>query len=176
MKTRATFLWIIGLLFITSFSYSQSKVGHINTSDLIKLLPDYKTASTTLQTFSTELQDQIDVLVEEYTKKVESYKTLDPTTSDVVRKDKETEIMQLEDRIKAFQEEAENSALAKQKELMNPILDKVETAIKEVAEEKGYNYILDTSSGIVLYFDESDDITIYVKKKLGVETTTKTEE
>jgi len=41
---------------------------------------------------------------------------------------------------------------------------------KDVAKENGYTYIFDTSPGIgvVLYADESTDVTALVKAKLGM--------
>jgi Skp family chaperone for outer membrane proteins len=37
-----------------------------------------------------------------------------------------------------------------------------------VAKEKGYDYILDTGLGMVLYASDSEDILPLVKKKLGL--------
>jgi Skp family chaperone for outer membrane proteins len=51
---------------------------------------------------------------------------------------------------------------------MQPILDKVNAAIKAVAEEHGYQFIFDAQSGVILYADESADITALVKAKLNM--------
>ena len=45
---------------------------------------------------------------------------------------------------------------------------KVNQAIKDIAAEDGYTYIFDTSLGIILYADESTDLTEKVKSRLGI--------
>ena len=56
----------------------------------------------------------------------------------------------------------------KEKELLQPIIDRAKQAIAEVAKENGYTYIFDTSAGTLLYQQDSDDILALVKKKLGL--------
>ena len=165
---KNVFLVTLILTSLTSFGQN-SRVGHINTSKLLAILPEVETAKKQLEAFQTELETQIDVLVTEYRKKIEAYDEMSPNWTSTVKKDKEREIMQLEERIKVFQEEATNELSEKEKELLQPILDKVKAAVEEVAKEKGFDYILDTSAGSVLYSKDTDDITPYVKKKLGLE-------
>jgi outer membrane protein len=59
----------------------------------------------------------------------------------------------------------------KQQTLFQPIFDKAQDAIKIVAQENGFKYILDVSQGYVLYFpdEESYDILSLVKAKLGIQ-------
>lgn len=161
---------IIGLLVFLSIQVSAqgSKIAHINTSELLLILPEVTTAKATLEKYKVELEGQVDVLVTEYRKLVEEYQALSKDVSTLIKTDKETQIVQLEDRIKKFQEEASSELAEKEKELLKPILDKVEAAIKEVAKEKSYDYVLDTAGGVVLFSTESNDITALVKKKLGV--------
>ncbi|MBO4739992.1 MAG: OmpH family outer membrane protein, partial [Bacteroidales bacterium] len=56
----------------------------------------------------------------------------------------------------------------KQMELLQPIKDRVEKAIAEVAKENGYSYVFDSGLGVLLYQDESDNIFELVKKKIGI--------
>jgi outer membrane protein len=56
----------------------------------------------------------------------------------------------------------------KRKELLQPILDKAEKAIKDVAKEKGYDYVFDTSTGAVLVTKDADNLLPLVKTKLGI--------
>jgi outer membrane protein len=144
------------------------KIGHINSSDILKLMPEVIAAQGALEKFSKELQNQSDILVAEYQKKTDEYQALPPTTSDILKKDKETEIVQLEQRIKKFQEDAQGEVSKKQAELLEPIMKKLQDVIKEVAKEKGYDYILDTSTGSVVFQNEAYDISSFVKKKLNI--------
>ncbi len=56
----------------------------------------------------------------------------------------------------------------KQAEGMKPILEKVNTAIEAVAKEGGFQYIFDTQAGVILYADESADVTSLVKAKIDM--------
>jgi outer membrane protein len=82
--------------------------------------------------------------------------------------DKVKALKDLENRIKAYEQQAETYLQEKQEELLKPILDKAKKAIEEVAKENGYNYVFDSGYGLLLYSDESDDILSLVKKKLGI--------
>ena len=57
---------------------------------------------------------------------------------------------------------------SKRETLLKPILDKVNNVINEVAKSNGYSMILDSSTGVILYAEESADITAQVKAKLGI--------
>jgi outer membrane protein len=162
-------LFVVMCMLVSTSTFSQTlKIGNINTGDLLKLMPDVKSAQDQLEKYSKDLQSQSDLLVNEYQSKLESYQNLSDNMSDAVKKDKETELVQLEGRIKKFQEEAQSEVSKKQDELLAPIMKKVKDAIAEVAKEKGYDYILDTSVPTVLYSNETFDITSIVKKKLGL--------
>jgi outer membrane protein len=56
----------------------------------------------------------------------------------------------------------------KKEELYSPIIKKAEDAINQIAKEKSYSYIFDTSVGAVLFAQDSDDILPIVKTKLGL--------
>lgn len=49
-------------------------------------------------------------------------------------------------------------------------LKQVNQAIKDVAKEKGFQYVFDWTAGVLLYADDSKDITKLVLTKLGVPT------
>jgi outer membrane protein len=79
------------------------------------------------------------------------------------------EIQELEERIQAAQEKAQEDLAKQEEELLRPMVERTNNAIKEVAEAGGYTYIFDVSTGFVLYFDKGDDIMPKVKAKLGIQ-------
>jgi outer membrane protein len=57
----------------------------------------------------------------------------------------------------------------KQEEIMAPIFEKLQNAIKEVGAEKGFTYILDESTQVILYHAPSAvDAEPLVRAKLGL--------
>ena len=82
--------------------------------------------------------------------------------------DKEQEIMQLQERIQRFQENAQQSLAQRRNDLFKPIMDKLDAAIKKVATNGGYVYVMDKAN--VLFINEtiSVDLTNEVKIELGM--------
>jgi outer membrane protein len=88
--------------------------------------------------------------------------------SDFLKKTKENDLQQLQNRIQDFKSKAEVDFRQKQAELTLPIMNKAKKGIEMVARENGYKYVLDTSDErtSVLFAEPSDDILMAVKKKL----------
>ena len=103
----------------------------------------------------------------EYQSMIEDYQNNEASYDELTKQDKIAEIQGLEQRITTFQQSAQSSLQNKEIELLKPIEEKAQNAINIV--EKGkYTYILDSSSGILLYSKESEDILDKVKKELGL--------
>lgn len=149
--------------------FAQNKFGHINTNELLTKMPTVTEAKKQLEAYGKEFEEQLQTLSKEYEKLVTDYQTNSSKWSDVKRKDMEAQIMSLQQRVQAIQQDAKESVEKKQEELLQPIITKVKDAIKAVAKEGKYSYIFDTGVGVLLYAEESDDITPQVKKKLGLQ-------
>jgi outer membrane protein len=144
------------------------KIGHVNSQEIISLLPEVKSAEANLQKFQQQLENQVKSMMTEYQTKIQAYQAEEAKMLESQKKDTAKEITDLEERIKEFQQSAQGDLQKKKEDLYSPILKKAEEAIKEVAKENGYTYILDIASGSVLYFTESNDISALVKKKLNI--------
>ena len=144
------------------------KFGHINSAELLQSLPQTRQADSTLKKYGESLEGQLSVMTNEYKTKVQAYQSAMDSLPDAIRSTKERELQDLGSRIEGFRDNAQESIQKKKEELYTPILKKAEDAIKEVAKEKGYAYIFDTSSGSFLYAQDSDNILDFVKTKLGL--------
>lgn len=164
-----------GLFFTVNTVNAQQKFGHINSEELLKVMPEIKVADANFETFRKQKQTALEQMGAEHTKKTlaaqELYKTLSEANKDAVNKELQTrsnEIADLEKRITDAQQKAEADLTTKRNELYQPVFDKAETAVKAVAKEKGYSYVFDVSQPGVVYFDGGDDIINAVKTKLGI--------
>ena len=70
--------------------------------------------------------------------------------------------------IAKFQQDIQQKLYEKSENLLKPIRDRIQAAIDDVAKENGYDYIFDRSMGIILFADESTNISAQVKAKLGM--------
>lgn len=155
---------------ISMGTYAQTavKLGHVNSQTIIESLPEKDAIQKELMTFNQTLRDQIQSMNYEYQTKVQDYQNNQATMSDLVRQTKEKEITDLAQRIQEFGANADQQANNKQIELFNPLLKKVEKAIKDVGTENGYTYIFDVAQGIVVFYEKGDDLNAAVLAKLGV--------
>ena len=160
---------VVFMLSIALSAQAQSpKFGHINSADLLSMMPEIKKADSTLQAYQKSLEDANASMLTDYQKKVQDYQALSATTTDAVKEIKQQEIKDLENRIQQFQGTAQDKLQNKKEEVYSPILKKAEDAIKEVAKENNYAYVFDTSAGAVVYAQESDNLMELVKKKLAL--------
>ena len=104
----------------------------------------------------------------EYQTKGADYEKNRTTMTDAVRQVKEGELSDIQNRMQKFSTDAQQKMEAKQAELVKPLFDKVKTAVETVAKEKGYAYVLDATSQILVVSPAGDDITPAVKLKLGI--------
>lgn len=164
-------LAIIAFAGITSSLHAQTaapKLGHINTTQLLGMMPETKNADSLLQKFGSSLESQLKTMTAEYQNKIADFKTKESSMAEPVRDAKVKEIGDLEQRIQDFQESAQSSMQKKKEELYSPVIKKAEEAINTVAKDKGFTYIFDTSVGAVLFAADSDDVMPLVKQKLGL--------
>ncbi len=162
---------ICGILFSLSVqtqAQNTLKFGHINSTQLLSMMPETKNADSSLQKFGASLENQLKTMTAEYQGKISDFKTKESAMADPIRDAKLKEISDLEERIQSFQESAQSSMQKKKEELYTPILKKAEEAINAIAKDNKYSYIFDSSAGTLLFAQESDDVLPLVKGKLGL--------
>lgn len=154
---------------------AQQKIGHINADEIFQLTPEFKTANDQLRTLNETKTQELQGMYAEFQKKQteanEKYRSRSEANKETIDAELQVlgqELQNIEQRIQEVQRVAQEDLGKKQQELLNPIQTKVITAINAVAKEKGYAYILDTSSGSVIYFQGGEDISMDVRSKLGI--------
>jgi len=178
MKKLIKFIFVIAFIFSITNGFSQKnyKFGHINSQELIQLMPERDIASAALQEHTAQLENQLKEMNSEIESKYTVYMQQKDTYTDLIRQTKEKELGDLQERMQNFQMTAQQDIQNKEAELWQPIVDKANKAIDEVGKENGFTYIFDVSTGSVVYFSpESIDVMPLVKAKLGITTTTTTE-
>ncbi len=167
---RVLFILVLFSAFGTLNAQQQKKIklGHIDSGELLSLMPGKDSAQVKLQEYATNLGQQLKTMQTELETKEQDYRENEKTWSELIRSTKYKELIDLSNRIEAFQTSAQEDLQNKEQELLQPIIDKAKKAIELVAAENGYTYILDTSYGIVLYFEPTEDILPFVKKKLNL--------
>jgi len=163
----------IGTIFFTlmlSCTLQAQKFGHVNTAALMDLMPEVDKADQILQAFQEGLQKGGEAkaasLQADYNKYVEDMNN--GVLSKMQQAERENAMAKAQDDIDAYQKQVQLQVLQKREELLKPILDKIDDAIKAEGKEGGYTFIFDSSVSGLLYVPQGDDLLEAIKKRLGV--------
>lgn len=170
---KNVFVFLLSLLLFVNVQSLQAqvklKLGHINSTELMEVMPGRDSAQKVLQEFAKSLDEQLTLMNNEFQTKYQDYMTNEATFLEPIKQMKQKELLDLQTRIDDFKTQAQDLLSKKETELVQPLIDKAKKAIDEVAVEKGYNYIFDTGTGALIYYQDSDDIMPFVKAKLGIQ-------
>lgn len=161
-------LMIILLGSATLSAQTEQKFGHINTSELLRMMPGREEARQELERYAMELEQTFSAMQQEFATKYQDYLENQETFSQIVRQSKERELQSLNERIMEFQESAQMDLMEQEERLLNPIIEQARNAIDKVGREHGFTYILDSSGGSVLFFEGGEDIMPLVRAELGL--------
>ena len=157
------------LLLVGNFAKAQTKIGYINTNQLMDLLPEMKTLRVQMEAYQKTFSDQLATMSTEYQTKGQKYEATQATMTDASRTAAQSELQDMQTRITSYRDNAQKQIEAKSNELLKPLTDKVRAAITAVAAEKGYGYVLDSSSTELIVSPAGDDLMVPVKTKLGLQ-------
>jgi outer membrane protein len=155
---------VLALGFFTASA--QQKIGYINTEELMGAMPESEKASKDLTEYQQLLQQQNNDLIKELNEQDSLFVKDSAKLSDAQKSFRRNTLIKLYQEVQGFNQKAEEQMGQRQQQLVGPIRVKAMDAIKAVAKEAGYAYILDVSTLIVA--PPADDIIGLVKKKLGI--------
>ena len=153
MKKIMTLLVGVGLIFIslTGFSQTTLKIGHVDIAEILAALPARDSAAAVIEKETKEMQSTYDDMTAVYNRMLDDYEKEQSNFSEVVKKSKESELLDKEKRLQEFEQNASAKLQKRNSELIQPILNKILKAVDKVAGENGFTYILDVSKGSVVY-------------------------
>lgn len=157
-------------------------IAHVNSNTILEAMPDYTAAQTRLENEAnrhrTEVerrQAEMQSILDDAQSQMEAAQNkteaeqralmqkLQPVQEDLQRKQQE---------MMEYQQTAADSLNKLEADLVRPIYEKVEAAIKTVGDAKKIGYIIDMAtagpSGTVLYYQGGTDLTNEVKAQLGL--------
>lgn len=148
------------------------KYAFVDTKYVLDNMPSYKEAQKKLDDVAEKWQKEIENKYKEIdgkNKKLQQELILLPTDEKIK---KQAEIKELEEAVKELQKKrfgVNGDLLKKRRELIEPIQDEIYKAIKAMAKEKGYDFIMDkaTNSNILFTnpkYDKSDQLLKKIKQ------------
>ena len=147
---------------------AQTKIGYINTDELMSVMPEASKINEDLNAYQLALQQQGQTLQIEADKKRDQYFKDSISLSASMKEIRRDELVKLYSRLQNYDQEAQQKAQEYAQTKIGPVRVKALDAIRAVAKEKGYTYVLDEATSTLLVMPPGDDLLPAVKTKLGI--------
>ncbi len=174
MKKRTKYtLTAFAVVILATFAFTKaavkSKVGHLHTNALWELMPEKKVADSTLLAKRSSLEKFFQQKQEEFKMKVQQYTADSANLSGALKEQRLKEIVDLNKSLEEMPQSFEKDLNESREKLYQPIRKKMQVAVDKVAEANGFDYIIDSSYGTLIFSkNESDNIMNLVKKQLNI--------
>jgi outer membrane protein len=154
-------LWVLipagmALSIFPAFSQPELNIGHANLLEILEALPETDSAQQLIDKDSEELELMLEEMQVEYNKLLNEYQENLASYSEVIRSAKEADIVEMQERIQTFQQNAAQQLQQRGAELMQPIYDKIQKAV-------------DASKGSIVFTGAtSNDIGSLIRQELRI--------
>jgi outer membrane protein len=152
------------IAFASSFAFSQQKIGHVNSQELLDTMPSRKAAIVKLRQYETAGQTELEEMQLDFEKAYAKYQKDLPTMSPVIQKIEEEKLMRKQQAMQDRDQSLTRELQAVSQDMNNPILDRLQRAVQKVADSKKLAYVIDES--VTLYYAGGTDITKEVLAEL----------
>ena len=146
---------------------SAQKIGHINSQEIMAVMPETKQMSQRLDSLQSAYETQLANMQEEFNKKVAEFQQQQATMTAGVRDFRQQELAEMEQRMQMFYQTIQKDLQTKQVEYLQPVQTKLLEAINKIAAAQGCTYVVDRAT--VLYVGaDALDLTSAVRAELGI--------
>ena len=144
---------------------AQAKFAHMNSQDVIAVMPEFTKAQADLDAMSKKYQDEMQRTNEEFQKKYQEFLAQADSLPKNIAERRQKELQDMAQRQEQFQQEAYQSMQKAQQDAMAPIYKKLDEAIQA----EGVVYIFDLARTPIPFVGaQSVDVTAKVKTQLGI--------
>lgn len=156
---------------LTSLTANAQKFALVDMEYILKNIPAYERANEQLNQISKRWQSEVEALSLEAQTLYKNYQSEAVFLSEEQKTAREEEIVAKEKEAQELKRTyfgPEGELYKKRESLMAPIQDEIYTAIKEIADAKGYSMVIDrASANSVIFASPKIDISNEVLSKLG---------
>lgn len=166
-------LLLLLVLIAGTFSMVQAqRYAVIDSHYILEKMPEYAQAQKQLDVVAKQWQDEIEAKFQEVRKLTLQFDAEKVMLTDSLQKKRQMEIANAEKEAQELQKQRfgyQGDLFKKREELIKPVQDKIYNAVQKLAAEHMYDFILDRSGGISLfYYDPKLDKSDEVLKLLGI--------
>lgn len=145
------------------------QIAYINSNEILEAMPEKVRASNKLIDLNNKYKEELTVMQNDYNKKYSDFISYQTSMAENIRLRRMQELYELERQINDFMKVAQEDVSNQEKELIDPMKQKVKDAIYKVGVERGFVCIYDLANpGIAFVTPDATDATPFVKQKLGI--------
>ena len=147
------------------------KLGHFKSSDVLQGMPEFTQAQNELNKQAQMHDEEYKRITGEYQKTLEEFVNAQDSLPQNIAERRQKELQDMAQRVQEYAQFADQDLSQLQKKLMEPIILKVNNAVKAVGDAEGMTYIFDLSTTTIPYVNDkvSIDLTAAIKSKLGAQ-------
>ncbi len=156
-------------LFATAvaFAEAQQKIGYIDWQFVASQMPDMQHVNQQIETLFKTKEQERQKRIEALQAKSQKYSKEATEQTQAINRQRSEELQALQQKIRLEDEKTAREVQEKKKDLMQPLINKLQKVIDAIAEEEGYDIVLDSQA--VLYFkNRADDLAPKAMKRLGI--------
>ena len=160
-------LLLMLLPFAGAVNAQEVKIAFVNTQEVFMALPEVADMQKKLEDLNAKYKKELETMQGEYQKKYSDFIAQQDSLTENIKVRRMQEVQDMQQRMDNFVQVAQQDVAKQQQDLLTPIQQKIQDAIKAVGAEKGYTYIIDPQ---VLLYQGSNaiDATQFVEAKLGL--------
>lgn len=161
---------IVALMFILPLgAMAQAKFAHINSQEIITMMPEFTKAQADLEAMSKKYQEEMQRTQNEFNKRYQEFVAQADSLPKTIAERRQKELQDMAQRQEQFQQEAYQAMQQAQQDAMTPIYKKLDDAIQAVGKAEGVVYIFDIARTQIPFIgSQSIDVTGKVKTQLGI--------
>ena len=151
---------------------AQARIGIINSQQIFDLMPEKAQAEAQLKALSDSYHAEYEMLKSEFDKKYADYQTVaaDASMPEAIKERRVQELQEGDKKMREFERKAAADLASRREALTKPIVDRVQSAIRQAGEQAALDVVFDTAVTPVAYTGPATiDLTPVVKALLGLE-------
>lgn len=160
---------LLVIVFALPLGAMAQKFAHMNSQEVILLMPEYTKAQADLEAMYKEYSEEMQRTQTEFQKKLQEFQQQADSLPKNIAERRQKELQDMAERQEQFQQEAQQSIQKAQQEAMVPIYTKLDEAIQAVGKTEGVVYIFDLARTPIPFVGATSvDVTAKVKSQLGI--------
>lgn len=136
-----------------------AEIGYVDPQAILDRMPEMKAVQQRLQNFVESKREEFVTKQQDFQTQVNEYQQKASVISDDAQRREEERLGELNAELQQYQQTLEEEIQERQQELVSPLLDQIDTAVNNVAQQMGLAYVLNTttSNGDVIILYASDE-------------------